>query len=76
MKDIKILKLIGDWDELKKIIVYTDNRSQIYETMSRNQAKLDMAGNFDISFCVIFDHYYQRFISVRRLGTSSASTDF
>ena len=26
------------------------------KTMSRNQAKLDSTGNFDICFCLIFDH--------------------
>ena len=42
---------------------------KIYETMSRNQAKLKGQETFDTCFCVIFEYQYQSFISEGRLTT-------
>ena len=40
-----------------KEIFFTQRMAdKIYETMSRNQAKLDREENFEICFCIIFDH--------------------
>ena len=51
----KALKIAGHWDELQKKIVCREIVDKIYETMSRNQAKLDRNfeteyWNFDICF--------------------------
>ena len=50
-------KVLWDLLEVHQVAdIITTIAGKINETMSRNQAKLNRKRNFDISFCVIFDH--------------------
>ena len=51
-----MLKLSGDYGKLQKAIFAQIISDKINEKMSRNLAKLGRTINFDICFCVIFDH--------------------
>lgn len=40
-KEIKILKLAGDWDELQKKLFTLSIADKSYETIQKNQGKID-----------------------------------
>ena len=40
-KEIKILKLAGDWDELQKKLFTLSIADKTYETIKKNQGKTD-----------------------------------
>lgn len=40
-KEIKILKLAGDWDELQKKLFTLSIADKTYETIKKNQGKID-----------------------------------